>query len=31
MASGLSYFFKVSSTSDFEKKIKPTAESGFEV
>ena len=31
MASGLSYFLKVSSTSDFKKKIKPMAESGFEV
>ncbi|MEH2076441.1 MAG: hypothetical protein V7K57_18925 [Nostoc sp.] len=28
---GLYYFFKVSSTSDFEKNIPPTAESGFEV
>ncbi|MEH2349540.1 MAG: hypothetical protein V7K55_16410 [Nostoc sp.] len=28
---GLYYFFKVSSTSDFENNILPTAESGFEV
>jgi len=27
---GLSYFFKVSSAPDFENKIPPTVESGFE-